>query len=41
VPINLATGETVFSETVDQHDAAVQQLRDWCAASPENNTYCQ
>jgi UPF0755 protein len=41
VPINLATGETVFSETVDQHDAAVQQLRDWCAASPENDAYCQ
>lgn len=41
VPINLATGETVFSETVSQHDAAVQQLRDWCAASPENGTYCQ
>ena len=41
VPINLATGETVFSVTVDQHDAAVQQLHDWCAASPENDAYCQ
>ncbi len=41
VPVNLATGETVFSETVDQHDAAVQQLHDWCAASPENDAYCQ
>jgi len=41
VPINLATGETVFSETVDEHEAAVQQLRDWCDASPENATYCE
>lgn len=41
VPINLQTGETVFSETVAQHDAAVQQLHDWCNASPENDSYCQ
>ena len=41
VPINLQTGETVFSETVDQHDAAVEQLHQWCAASKENNSYCQ
>lgn len=41
VPVNLATGETVFSETADQHSAAVQRLRDWCAASPENDSYCQ
>ncbi len=41
VPINLATGETVFSETVDQHDAAVQQLLAWCDASPENASYCE
>lgn len=41
VPINLATGETVFSETVDEHEAAVQLLRDWCDASPENSTYCE
>ncbi|NYF10779.1 UPF0755 protein [Leifsonia sp. AK011] len=40
VPINLATGETVFSETVDQHEAAAQQLRDWCQASEENAAYC-
>ena len=41
VPINLATGETVFSETVDQHEAAAQQLRDWCQASEENAAYCE
>ena len=41
VPINLATGETVFSETVEEHDAAVEQLHEWCDASPENATYCE
>ena len=41
VTVNLATGETVFSETVEEHDAAVQRLRTWCAASTENGSYCQ
>jgi UPF0755 protein len=41
VTINLATGETAFSETVNQHEAAVQKLRKWCAASAENDAYCQ
>jgi UPF0755 protein len=41
VPINLATGETVFSETVDEHEAAVEQLHEWCEASAENATYCR
>jgi UPF0755 protein len=40
VPINLQTGETVFSETVDQHEAAAQQLYAWCRASDENAAYC-
>lgn len=40
VPINLKTGETVFSETADQHEAAVQQLRAWCRESDENASYC-
>ncbi len=40
VPINLATGETVFSQTVDEHQAAVDKLLLWCKASPENATYC-
>lgn len=30
VTVNLETGETVFSETVAQHDEGVQQLRQWC-----------
>ncbi|MBN9607610.1 MAG: endolytic transglycosylase MltG [Actinomycetales bacterium] len=41
VPINLKTGETVFSETAEEHEAAAQQLRDWCNASAENDAYCQ
>lgn len=41
VPIDLRTGETVFSETVAQHDAAVAQLRAWCRASEENAVYCE
>lgn len=41
VPINLATGETMFSETVDEHEAYVEQLRAWCVESPENETYCE
>ncbi len=41
VPINLATGETVFTETVDEHQAAVDKLFAWCDASAENATYCE
>lgn len=41
VPVNLATGETVFSTTVDEHEAAVAQLQEWCAASEENAAYCE
>lgn len=41
VPINLQTGETVFSETADQHEAAAQQLYAWCRASDENASYCE
>lgn len=40
VPINLQTGETVFSETAEQHEAAAQQLYAWCRASDENASYC-
>jgi UPF0755 protein len=40
VPINLQTGETVFSETADQHEAAAQQLYAWCRESDENASYC-
>ena len=41
VPINLQTGETVFTETADQHEAAVETLRQWCRASDENAAYCE
>jgi UPF0755 protein len=41
VPINLKTGETVFSETAAQHEAAAQQLYAWCRASDENASYCE
>ena len=41
VPINLATGETVFSETAEEHEAAVEVLREWCDASAENSSYCE
>ena len=41
VPVNLATGETVFSTTAEEHEAAVAQLQDWCAASEENAAYCE
>jgi UPF0755 protein len=40
VTVNLATGETVFSESVDEHEAAVEILRAWCDASEENASYC-
>jgi UPF0755 protein len=40
VPINLKTGETVFSNTADEHAAAVEKLRAWCRASAENASYC-
>jgi len=39
VPINLRTGETVFSTTAAEHDAAVAKLQQWCAVSA-NATYC-
>ncbi|MBC7723172.1 MAG: endolytic transglycosylase MltG [Burkholderiaceae bacterium] len=39
VPINLETGETVFSETFAQHQAAVAQLDAWCRATQSPN--CQ
>ncbi len=41
VTIDLATGETVFSETVEEHEAAVDLLFEWCEASEENASYCE
>ncbi len=39
VTINLATGETQFSETLAQHEQGVAVLRAWCA-QPDNAVYC-
>ncbi len=39
VAVNLQTGETVFSETYEEHLAAVDQLDEWCKV-PENVSYC-
>lgn len=41
VTVNLATGETKFSETIGQHEEGVAQLRAWCRASEENAVYCE
>ncbi|GAB2554026.1 endolytic transglycosylase MltG [Leucobacter ruminantium] len=32
MPINLETGETVFSETAEQHEESVARLGEWCEA---------
>lgn len=36
VTVNLDTGETVFSATVAEHDAAVAQWRQWCSENPDS-----
>jgi len=41
VAVNLKTGETVFSTTIAEHDAAVKQWQAWCRASAENAAYCK
>jgi UPF0755 protein len=35
VTVNLQTGETIFSETVQEHDAAAAVYEEWLAAHPE------
>jgi len=35
VTVNLETGETVFTTTYDEHLAAVEQWRAWCADNPD------
>lgn len=37
VTVNLDTGETKFSTTVAEHNAAVQELREWCRTSKSPN----
>ncbi len=41
VAVNLKTGETVFSTTLAEHDAAVKQWQAWCRQSAENAAYCK
>jgi UPF0755 protein len=40
VAVNLKTGETVFSTTEAEHNAAVKQWQAWCNQSAENMAYC-
>ncbi len=40
VTVNLKTGETVFSNTLAEHDRAAKQLYAWCEESDENAAYC-
>jgi len=35
VTVDLDTGETVFSDTADEHAAAVERMQEWWAAHPE------
>jgi UPF0755 protein len=41
VAVNLKTGETVFSTTEAEHEAAVKQWQSWCHESAENLAYCK
>lgn len=40
VAVNLKTGETRFSTTIAEHDAAVKEWQAWCRQSDENKAYC-
>ncbi|CAG7595793.1 endolytic transglycosylase MltG [Leucobacter soli] len=41
MPVNLETGETVFSNTVEEHEVAVQRLAEWCTTHrDEGGTRC-
>lgn len=35
VAVNLDTGESAFSVTQEEHDAAVSRLNEWCSANPD------
>ncbi|MEV8251319.1 endolytic transglycosylase MltG [Microbacterium sp. NPDC076768] len=35
VTINLATGETQFSETYAEHEQGIEKWREWCRANPD------
>jgi UPF0755 protein len=34
--VNLNTGETVFTSNLADHNRAVAQWQDWCAANPDS-----
>ena len=36
VTVNPTTGETVFSNTLDDHNVAVQEFEQWCADNPDS-----
>lgn len=41
MPVNLETGKTVFSKTIEEHEVAVQRLAEWCTAHrAEGGTRC-
>jgi UPF0755 protein len=40
VTVDLRTGETVFSNTLAEHERAAKRLYAWCKESPENESYC-
>lgn len=40
MPQNLDTGETVFTNTPQEHEAAVKKFHEWCNATPENKKKC-
>lgn len=40
VTVNLKTGETVFSNTLAEHDRAANRLYAWCDENAENAAYC-
>ncbi|WP_308464683.1 endolytic transglycosylase MltG [Rathayibacter soli] len=41
VAVNLQTGDTVFSTTLAEQEAAVAQLQKWCNESAANDAYCK
>lgn len=40
VTVNLQSGATVFSDTLSEHNAAVELLREWCS-NVDNAVYCE
>ena len=40
VTVNLETGETVFTTTYEEHQAAIEQWDAWCKAHPVGGCSC-